>query len=97
VGDWRVIGTGLTDDAFPYAPETEDWFALLLAERLCAVDGTELSPHLARPLQRARNALRARYRQRVQTDADLGVLRLSDIGRGSGGYFNLQDAINGRS
>lgn len=75
MGTWvRIAGLALVDD-FPFPPEFDDYFSILLAMRLNPRHGRELAQSSASWLESQANRLEARYR-RPRDKQDWGSLGL---------------------
>lgn len=78
LGDWVYFNAALDiADDLPFPADTAEVFVLLLAMRLAPGLGETLRPESTASLTRGMSRLRARYRQRIVTRADNGVLRMS--------------------
>ena len=77
LASWQAVEALSLEDDFPFPADTHQIFALLLAQRLGPPNGSALAPDSQMALARGLSRLRARYRQKVVTRADNGVLRLS--------------------
>lgn len=84
LADWKRVAVLDLNDDFPFPIEFDDAFIIQLAIRLAPRFGKSLSNESVATSQRALSGLRARYRQRVVTSADQGVLMLSDQAYGRG-------------
>lgn len=77
LGDWvRVVELEAESD-MPYPVEFDDAFILRLAMRLNPRMGKQMDEASVAAMNEAMSMLRARYRQRVVTPCDIGVLALT--------------------
>lgn len=87
LGNWVPVATLLIDDEMPFPPEFDDSFVTTLAMRINPRYGRAISQETAAWLQRSMAKLKARYKQRRVTPADIGVLNLTRPGYNRYGYY----------
>lgn len=73
IGSWTKVSPLLGTDGFPFPEEFEDFFVAMLAGRLNPSYGTAMDVQTQEMLRRARNLIRARYRQSIPTCTDPAI------------------------
>lgn len=77
LAQWVTVAPLAPTDQFPFPPEFDDAFTLMLAIRINPRYGRALSTESTEAMANALGNLKARYRQRQSRPADIGVLNLS--------------------
>lgn len=86
LGDWVRCSPLVIEDALPFPEEFDDFFITMLAIRLNPAYGVALDQQSQLSLQRARNQMRARYKQRSPVRPPVGVSQLPKTVRGRDEY-----------
>jgi hypothetical protein len=84
LADWKRISALAIGDEFPFPEAVDDAFIIMLAMRLAPRFRKTVRPETLASLERDLGRLRGRYRQRVVTAADEGVLVMSVQATGRG-------------
>ena len=75
LGNWMKVTDLELDDEFPFPPEFDDMFIIMLAARMNPRYGQTLDPASQQMMVRSRTQFRARYRQNRRVGSESGLLR----------------------
>jgi hypothetical protein len=74
LGDWRRVTDFVAADEFPFPPEFDDFFVVMLAMRLNPRHGRALAEESGAAFAKSRTAFRNRYRQTITRKADAALM-----------------------
>jgi len=88
LGNWVTLNNLTLTGTFPFPPEFDDMFVIMLAARLNPRYGQTLDPASLEQLKRTRNQFRARYKQVIPVASEDGLLYMSGDLRYGGRFRN---------
>ena len=87
LGEWKLMTPLTSASEMPFPIEFDDYFITKLAMRLNPRYGRVMTAETGQRLSEQTQQIKARYRQKQDMPAQLGVLNTSDPGRFDRGFF----------